>query len=77
MFDIQLLDLVWVRLAVYEHPLHDSGTFFSEFWAESTVYDDVDGGVDDEEKVAEAGQIVGPFWKGLHAPAERNNIVKF
>ena len=60
---------MWIWLAANKHSLHNPCTFFPELGAESTVDDDVDGGVDDEEKVAHAGQVVGPFRKGLHASA--------
>ena len=60
---------MWIWLAADKHSLHNSCTFFPELGAESTVDNDVDGRVDDEEKVAHAGQVVGPFRKGLHAPA--------
>ena len=59
-------------LAFPEEVLRNPAALLTELWAERTVDDDVDGGVDNEEEVAHARQVVGPFWKGLLASAERN-----
>jgi len=65
-----------VRLALSEDGLCDSGALLSKLGAEGAVDDDVDGRVDDQEEVADAGQVVRPLWKRLHSTTVGRNFCK-
>ena len=61
------LYLLWSGLTLPEEVFRDLCALLPELGAEGAVDDDVDGGVDDEEEVADAREVVGPFRKRLHA----------
>jgi hypothetical protein len=65
-----------VRLALSEDGLCDSGALLSKLGAEGAVDDDVDGRVDDQEEVADAGQVVRPLRKRLHSTTVGRNFCK-